>query len=198
MIKVTEKAIIIDRKALAEWLKDEVPWEAGEPGYKTSDGKTKEFPTDHGSSPEPVSEPQTDATSTGEPLSPDGLDIFASDGDKKGGVLTNKQAKELSKWLKDNKFSTVNFARYLHSLTNLAGHPLTSPPINCKADGTPSIFQVASRWFTYWKASHQMIAKDYKAFVLTQLGELGYTVELALETFEGSVEVDPVTLEPKE
>ncbi len=185
--------IKVEREALFNWITGE----AKRLGYKTGDGSLKDFPNDAGTgSEETGSEPEPGSESTGEPqFSPDGADMFEERGGK-GGKITNPQAKELTVWLKENKFSVLNFSVFLKTRTELAGHKLSGPPIKSKADGTPSIFQVAQRWFYYWKSAHEEIAKDYKSFVLAQLAAKGYAVEMALEVFEGSEEVDPNTLEP--
>jgi hypothetical protein len=178
MIKVTENSIIIDRKALFDWVTGEVS-----------------------RSPEPVSEPEVPPAPTNEPeTSVDvgkGVDLFETKNGI-GGVLQDadggsKKLQEMKKWMSDNKFSYRNFCLYLSKITEIAGWNLSKPLIGTTQKGEPSLFQVATRYYSYWKSQQPAVAKEYKSFLRDQVQELGFTIEQAAEVLDGEI-IDPAEL----
>lgn len=128
----------------------------------------------------------------------DRIDIFARGPHGIGGFLKDaekgrKKIEEIRSWIKDNKFNYDNFCLYLSSRDNVGGFKLLYPPIGTKADGAPSIFYLAIRYYTYWLSDKDFVARDYKRFLLKQLGELGVKVELAKDILEGE-NIDPRNL----
>jgi len=174
-----------------------------------SPGSENEPQAESESSSEPENKPGESTKSEKNDTSSEhvgGIDLFdpVTKGDVTvGGSLQDekpdgrKKIDEIRAWLRKNKFNYKNFCRYLYSLTELAGHSLSAPLIGQTAQGDPTLFKVAARYYTYWKGSQAVVEKEYKQFVLDQLEKLGYTVEMVKEEFDG-VEVDPETLEPIE
>jgi hypothetical protein len=187
MIKVTEKSIIIDREALFEWVTGETQRvkEADSSGTETASEVTGIF------SPEPKSEPET-SVDVGQ-----GVDLFEEKNDI-GGVLQDaengsKKMQEMKKWMTDNKFSYRNFCLYLHELKEIAGWKLSKPLIGTTQKGEPSLFKVATRYYSFWKSQQGEVAKDYKQFLYGQVEEMGFTIEQAAEILDGEV-IDPSEL----
>jgi hypothetical protein len=126
-----------------------------------------------------------------------GVDLFEEKNDI-GGVLQDaehgsKKMQEMKKWMTDNKFSYRNFCLYLHELKEIAGWKLSKPLIGTTQKGEPSLFKVATRYYSFWKSQQGEVAKDYQRFLLTQVEELGFTIEAAAEILDGEV-IDPSEL----
>jgi len=210
MIKVTENAIIIDRKALSDWLNKEgdVPWD-GDPnstsdltdaekkeldkevhGYVTGSGEKKPFPN-----PAKGDEHVQDED-IGE--RPDSVNLFDVGPNGIGGTLQDApkgadKIKDMRDWLKKQKFNYRNFCLFLHGITELGGWPLSEPLIGTTAKGEPSLFQVAARFHSYWMSSKDEVAKAYKKFLHGQLEDMGVKIELITDMFNGT-EIDPKKL----
>jgi hypothetical protein len=185
MIKVTETSIIIDREALFEWVTGE---------HQRRDAQIQDqsiTPEGDSGSEKEKSEPET-STDVGK-----GVDLF-EEKNGIGGVLQDAQKgsdkiQEMRKWIKDNKFSYANFCLYLHELKEIAGWPLKKPLIGKTQKGDPSLFQVATRYYSFWKSQQEQVAKDYKVFLRGQVEAMGFTIEQAAETLDGEV-IDPSEL----
>jgi hypothetical protein len=203
MIKITENKIIIDREKLRDWLlqgpEEPVPWEEGneereksekEPGYVTGDGEKKPFPN-----PAPGDE-EVEEEVTEDDV--EGVDLFEPGPNGIGGKLQDadrgsEKIKEMRDWLKDNKFNYRNFCLFLSKIKNVAGWDLKTPVIGKTTKGDPSIFQLATRYYTYWKSASNDVAKEYKKFLREQLLDLGVKIKLVEDMMEGE-EVDPANL----
>lgn len=184
MIRVTETEIIVDRKKLFDWLTGEA---------QRMDAAEQERSIEPSGSDKSKSEPENDTSTS----SVDAVDLFEKKGDI-GGTLQDapdgrKKIDEIRAWLKKNKFSYGNFCKYLAQLKEVGGWPVAKPVIGNKADGEPSIFYLAYRYYSFWKSQSDSIAKEYKRFLYNQVRELGYTVEAAAEILEGEV-IDPAEL----
>jgi hypothetical protein len=102
-------------------------------------------------------------------LDKDGVDLF----EKREGVGGELQEspkgldkiKEFKTWLDKNKFSEAEFLRYLLTLKDVAGWPLSKPVVGVTDNDKPTLFKLALRYFTYWKSQQDTIAKEYKAYV---------------------------------
>jgi hypothetical protein len=195
MIKVTETSIIIDRKALFDWVTGE-DLRVKESEITPVEGL--ELPS---GSVEHKSEPQSVEQSTNEPeTSVDvgkGVDLFEEKNDI-GGALQDaehgsKKMQEMKKWMTDNKFSYRNFCLYLYKLEEIAGWRLKKPLIGTTQKGEPSLFKVATRYYSFWKSQQGEVAKDYQRFLLTQVEKIGYTIEQAAEILDGEI-IDPSEL----
>jgi hypothetical protein len=75
----------------------------------------------------------------------------------------------------------------------VAGFKLAKPLIGLTQKGEPTIFQLATRYHSYWKASHEQIAKEYKQFLLGQLNDMGITIQMVEKELDGE-EIDPKNL----
>jgi hypothetical protein len=183
MIKVTEKSIIIDREALFEWV-------TGEHQRKTDHESLSQL-GEPGGSPEPKSEPET-SVDVGQ-----GVDLFEEKNgiggslqDAEGG---SKKLQEMKKWMTENKFSYRNFCLYLYELEEIAGWKLSKPLIGLTQKKEPSLFQVATRYYSYWKSVKDGVAQDYKQFLRKQVEDMGFTIEQAAEILDGEI-IDPSEL----
>jgi hypothetical protein len=198
MIKVTETSIIIDRKALFDWVtgEDQRVKEADASGTETaSDLKDTGSLTDasepQSSSVEHKSEPET-SVDVGK-----GVDLF-EDKHGIGGALQDaeggsKKMQEMKKWMTDNKFSYRNFCLYLYKLEMIGGWKLKKPLIGTTQKGEPSLFKVATRYYSFWKSQQGEVAQDYKQFLRGQVEGIGFTIEQAAEILDGEV-IDPSEL----
>jgi hypothetical protein len=213
VVKDHEIAIYIDKKRLAGWLQGgaeaPVPWEEGNDerksiesevkdenaeaqGYRTGDGTKKEFPN-------PVGD--TDGSHVADDdigESRDTVNLFDVGPNGVGGTLQDdakgkEKIKELRDWLKKQKFNYRNFCTFLHQLKEVAGFKLAKPLIGLTQKGEPTIFQLATRYHSYWKASHEQIAKEYKQFLLGQLNDMGITIQMVEKELDGE-EIDPKNL----
>jgi len=212
VIKDEEIAIYIDRKMFLGWLRDvpgaldgesPIPWDgdstddkkdsgsstaASEPeGFKTGDGTTKEFPN-----------PVEKGDPNGEEVDPDAINLFDEGPNGIGGTLQeDSKAKEKMKamkdWLKAEKFNYKNFCIYLYQLKEVAGFKLSTPLIGLTQKGDPSMFQLATRFHSYWLSAKEYIAEDYKAFLIAQLADMGITIQMVKDEFDGE-EIDPKNL----
>jgi hypothetical protein len=183
MIKVTEDSIIINRIALFEWLTGEAQRvaavDAPSPERATS--------TEGNSRANPV-----DAADVSK-----GVDLFEEKNDI-GGALQDapngsKKIQEMKTWMKDNNFSYRNFCLFLFELKEIAGWPLSKPLIGLTQKKEPSLFQVATRYYSFWKSQQSVVADDYKEFLKAQVEALGFTVAHACEVLDGEV-IDPSEL----
>jgi hypothetical protein len=198
VVKDHEIAIYIDKEKMRRWLGvsgDNVPWEAPtkeEQGYVTGDGTKKPFPAPvEGDEPEHIAD-----RDIGE--EPDSVDLFEEGPNGIGGTLQDdakgkEKIKELRDWLKKQKFNYRNFCTFLHQLKEVAGFKLAKPLIGLTQKGEPTIFQLATRYHSYWKASHEQIAKEYKQFLLGQLNDMGITIQMVEKELDGE-EIDPKNL----
>lgn len=173
--------IQIKREDIFNWITGETQREKD----SESVGTSKEVPTE---------------SETVEGFDPEGFDLFETK-DGIGGTLQDaqdgrKKIDEIRTWLKKNNFSYNNFCLYLSELKTLAGkYPLSRSVIGNKSDGKPSLFYLALRYYTFWKSQQDSVAKEYKQFLFNQVREMGYTIEKAVEIFEGEV-IDPAELPP--
>jgi hypothetical protein len=186
MIKVTEDSIIIDRKALFDWVTGEDQRVAAidSSGTQTANEVVR-------GDPDPESEPETSADVS------KGIDLFEEKNDI-GGALQDaehgsKKMQEMKKWMTDNKFSYRNFCLYLHELKEIAGWKLSKPLIGTTQKGEPSLFKVATRYYSYWKSQQVDVAQDYRQFLRKQVEKIGFTIESAAEILDGEV-IDPSEL----
>ena len=183
MIKVTEDSIIIDRKALFAWVTGE--------DHRV---KNEDIPE-----PDPAPPTQSSDEAAQGGLDPvQGVDLF-EEKQGIGGFLQDANGgkdklAEMRSWFKANKFNYKNFCKYLLDLKEIAGWKLSKPLIGTTQKGEPSLLYVATRYYSFWKSQQNLVAKEYKDYVLAQLNNLGYTVASALEIFEGSEEIDPASL----
>lgn len=197
--------ISLDREKFMQWLRGEAIdplgalWEGNDEsqkeGYKAADGTHKEFPSD--THVEPSKEKNRDGIdTTGEPV--EGVDLFEVGPNGIGGKLQDAEngkdkIKELRDWLKKNRFNYRNFCLFLYNMKELAGWPLSTPLIGVTAKKEPTIFQVATRFHSYWLSAKDEIAKQYKTFLRDQLEDLGVTIRLVEEVLDGE-EIDPKDL----
>jgi hypothetical protein len=195
MIKVTENSIIIDRAALFAWVTGEVnrvPAGTDSVGPTIAGGDIPGDDVAVSGSPEPTSEPQTSAADVSK-----GVDLFEEKNDI-GGALQDapngsKKIQEMKTWMKDNNFSYRNFCLFLFELKEIAGWPLSKPLIGLTQKKEPSLFQVATRYYSFWKSQQNVVADDYKEFLREQVKALGFTIESACEILDGEV-IDPSEL----
>jgi len=213
VVKEKEIAIYIDRERMAKWLKQEgdVPWD-GDPnstsdldekesiesevrdenkrqGYVTGSGEKKDFPN-------PVSkeDPEEDNSMT-----PDGIDLFEEGPTGQKGTLQDapkgkEKIKELRDWIKAEKFNYTNFCKFLYDLDEIAGFKLRTPLIGVtKTKKEPTLLQVAFRFYSYWLAAKEDVAKQYKRYLVLQLEDMGIKIELVKEALDGE-EIDPKNL----
>jgi hypothetical protein len=180
-------------------------------GYKTGEGTTKEFPN-------PVPPAGTDSTGPtiaggdidGDDMSgahvadrdigeePDSINLFDEGPNGIGGTLQDDpkakdKMKAMKDWLKKEKFNYKNFCIYLHQLKEVAGFKLSSPLIGLTQKKEPSMFQLATRYYSYWLSAKNEIRNDYKEFLIAQLADLGVKIELVKEVLDGE-EIDPKNL----
>jgi hypothetical protein len=186
MIKVTENSIIINRIALFEWLTGEAQRVAAVDASGTATASEVGSGSD-----KPESEPETSADVS------KGVDLFEEKNDI-GGALQDapngsKKIQEMKTWMKDNNFSYRNFCLFLFELKEIAGWPLSKPLIGLTQKKEPSLFQVATRYYSFWKSQQSVVADDYKEFLREQVKDLGFTIESACEILDGQV-IDPSEL----
>jgi hypothetical protein len=179
-------------------------------GYKTGDGKTKEFPNPVDKCnghcdppcnqcvsvemPDPNGEEADDAPV---PV-PGSINLFEEGPTGMGGTLQDdakgkEKMKALKDWLKAEKFNYKNFCIYLYQIKEVAGFKLSTPLIGLTQKKEPSMFQLAARFHSYWMASKDDIAKDYKTFLIAQLADMGITIQMVKDEFDGK-EIDPKNL----
>lgn len=175
--------IVVNRKAFFEWLTGEAQRQR-----VAGDDTTQERVEGSGSN-KPESEPEGELNS--------GVDLF-EEKNGIGGELQHadggrKKIKEIQDWLKKQKFSHKNFCLYLREQTEIAGWNLKAPLIGMTAKNEPSLFKLATRYFSFWKSQQELISKEYKQFLFAQVRDLGYTIEKAAEILEGEV-IDPSEL----
>ena len=223
VIKDEEIAIYIDRKLFLGWLRDvpgaldgesPVPWDGdskdekesiasevkdenagsgsdkaeSEPqGFKTGDGTTKEFPN-----------PVEKGDPNGEEVDPDAINLFDEGPNGIGGTLqedgkAKEKMKAMRDWLKDEKFNYKNFCIYLYQLKEVAGFKLSTPLIGLTQKKEPSMFQLATRYYSFWLSAKDEIAGDYKTFLIAQLADMGSTIQMVKDEFDGE-EIDPKNL----
>jgi hypothetical protein len=186
MIKVTENSIIINRVALFEWLTGEAQRVAATDASGTQTAsELASGSVDH------KNEPETSADVS------EGVDLFEEKNDI-GGALQDapngsKKIQEMKSWMKDNNFSYRNFCLYLFELKQIAGWPLSKPLIGLTQKKEPSLFQVATRYYSFWKSQQLVVANEYKEFLLGQVEAMGFTIETACEILDGEV-IDPSEL----
>jgi hypothetical protein len=190
VIRLEEDMAVIEisRKSLFDWLTGE----AQRRDTQVQDEPMKLFsvPDDSGSD-KPKSEPQT-SVDVGK-----GVDLFETKNGI-GGALQDANGgsakiQEMKKWMKDNKFSYRNFCLYLIELKEIAGWPLSKPLIGLTQKGEPTLFQVATRYYSFWKSQQAAVAMDYKQFLRGQVEAMGFTIEQAAEVLDGEV-IDPSEL----
>jgi hypothetical protein len=219
VIKDEEIAIYIDRGRMKEWLKGDPPWEGDgktdqerqqeevdkraeelrkedeKEGYKTGDGEKKDFPN-------PVDKKgDTDGSQVqdedmGE--RPDTVNLFDVGPNGVGGTLQDDakgkdKIKDMRDWLKKEKFNYKNFCVYLYQLKEVAGFKLSTPVIGLTQKKEPSIFQLAVRFHSYWMSAKEYIAGDYKTFLISQLADMGITIQMVKDELDGE-EIDPKNL----
>jgi hypothetical protein len=180
-------------------------------GFKDSEGTTKEFPN-------PVPPAGTDSTGPtiaggdidGEEIDgshvadrdigeePESINLFDEGPNGIGGTLqedakAKDKMKAMKDWLKAEKFNYKNFCIYLYQLTEVAGFKLAVPLIGLTQKKEPSMFQLATRYYSYWLSAKESISIDYKQFLIDQLADLGVTIEMVKKEFDGE-EIDPKNL----
>ena len=172
--------------------------DASEPeGYKTGDGTTKEFPN-------PVEDKKTGDTDGSHVADNDidekrdGVDLFDSGPNGIGGTLQDdpkgkEKIKQLRDWLKERKYNYKNFCLFLHGLEEVGGFDLKAPVIGLTQKKEPTIFQLATRYHSYWMSAKDDIARDYETFLLAQLADMGISIQMVKDEFDG-VEIDPKNL----
>jgi hypothetical protein len=185
-------------------------------GFKDSEGETKEFPN-------PVPPAGTDSTGPtiaggeidGDDMSgahvadrdigeePDSINLFDEGPNGIGGTLQDDpkakdKMKAMKDWLKAEKFNYKNFCVYLLQIKEVAGFKLFNPLIGLTQKKEPSMFQLATRYYSYWMSAKTEIRNDYQSFLIKQLQDLGITIADAkgnvLAVFDGSEEIDPKNL----
>lgn len=182
---------IFEDKIVIELSREEFfSWVTGE-AQRVAGAATTEEPVDASGSDKPESEPETSADVS------KGVDLFEEKNDI-GGALQDapngsKKIQEMKAWMKDNKFSYRNFCLYLHELKEIAGWPLSKPLIGLTQKGEPSLFTVATRYYSFWKSQQAVVAKEYKEFLRGQVEAMGFTIETAAEILDGEV-IDPSEL----
>ena len=221
VVKEKEIAIYIDRERMAKWLKGPVPWDGDgkteqerlqeevdkraeelrkedeKEGYKNEAGKKNDFPN-------PVENKESDDTSGAHVADrdigeePDSINLFDEGPNGVGGTLQDDakgkvKVKELRDWLKAEKFNYKNFCVYLYQLKEVAGFKLSTPLIGLTTKKEPTIFQLATRFHSYWMSSKEYVAGDYKTFLLAQLADMGITIQMVKDEFDGE-EIDPKNL----
>jgi hypothetical protein len=55
------------------------------------------------------------------------------------------------------------------------------------------MFQLATRYYSYWLSAKDEIRDDYRTFLIAQLADLGVTIEMVKKEFDGE-EIDPKNL----
>jgi hypothetical protein len=171
-------------------------------GFKDSEGTTKEFPNPVDSKDvEEVDGSHVNDRDIGE--EPDSIDLFEEGPNGIGGTLQDDpkakdKMKAMKDWLKAEKFNYKNFCVYLYQLETVAGFKLSTPLIGLTQKKEPSMFQLATRYYSYWLSAKDEISNDYKNFLIKQLQDLGITIADAkgnvLAVFDGSEEIDPKNL----
>ena len=166
-------------------------------GYKTGDGEKKDFPN-------PVDNKKTGDTDGSHVADrdigeePDSINLFDEGPNGIGGTLQDDpkgkdKIKDLRDWLKKEKFNYKNFCIYLYQLKEVAGFKLSEPLIGLTQKKEPTIFQLATRFHSYWLSSKEYIARDYKTFLISQLEDMGITIQMVKDELDG-VEIDPKNL----
>jgi hypothetical protein len=167
-------------------------------GFKTGDGTTQEFPN-------PVDEKVAAEEPDGSHVAdrdigeePDSIDLFGEGPNGIGGTLQDDpkakdKMKAMKDWLKAEKFNYKNFCIYLYQLTAVAGFKLSVPLIGLTQKKEPSMFQLATRYYSYWLSAKDEIRDDYRTFLIAQLADLGVTIEMVKKEFDGE-EIDPKNL----
>jgi hypothetical protein len=166
-------------------------------GFKDSEGTTKEFPN-------PVDSKDVEETDGSHVADrdigeePDSIDLFAEGPNGIGGTLQDDpkakdKMKAMKDWLKAEKFNYKNFCIYLYQLTAVAGFKLSVPLIGLTQKKEPSMFQLATRYYSYWLSAKDEIRDDYRTFLIAQLADLGVTIEMVKKEFDGE-EIDPKNL----
>jgi hypothetical protein len=217
IVKDHELQIYVNRKELAEWLagKGGVPWDgdpnstddlpgdstddkqdsgsstdASEPegqGYRTADGTQKEFPN-----PADVPSQEKDPKQENgiNQLPSDGVNLFDEGPTGQKGTLQDAPRD----WMKKNKFNYRNFCQFLYDMKEVGGFKLSTPLIGVtKSSKEPTLLQVAYRFYSFWKAGHEDIGRQYKRYLLKQLEDMGVKIELVKDALEGE-EIDPKKL----
>jgi hypothetical protein len=185
-------------------------------GFKDSEGTTKEFPNPvEGKDvvkPDPNGEEvvtsgrgnDTHDTSGGHVADrdigeePDSINLFDEGPNGIGGTLQDDpkakdKMKAMKDWLKAEKFNYKNFCVYLYQLETVAGFKLFTPLIGLTQKKEPSMFQLATRYYSYWLSAKDEIRNDYRSFLIEQLEDLGVKIELVKEVLDGE-EIDPKNL----
>jgi hypothetical protein len=168
-------------------------------GYKSEDGEKKDFPN-------PVDEKvAVDDDVDGSHVAdrdigeePDSVNLFDEGPNGIGGTLqedgkAKEKMKSLKDWLKAEKFNYKNFCVYLLQIKEVAGFKLSVPLIGLTQKKEPSMFQLATRYYSYWLSAKESISIDYKQFLIVQLADLGVTIEMVKKEFDGE-EIDPKNL----
>jgi hypothetical protein len=219
IVKDHELQIYVNRKELADWLagKGDVPWDgdpnstddlpgdstddkqdggsstdASEPqgqGYRTADGEKKEFPN-------PTEAPDPEKPENPEKV--EGISLFDEGPNGIGGTLQDdakgkEKIKALRDWLKAEKFNYKNFCVYLYQLKEVAGFKLSTPLIGLTQKKEPTIFQLATRFHSYWLSAKEDVARGYKSFLIDQLADMGITIQMVKDELDGE-EIDPKNL----
>jgi hypothetical protein len=165
-------------------------------GYKSGDGETKEFPNPVDNKdvvkPDPNGEEADDA-----PV-PGSINLFDEGPNGIGGTLQDDpkakdKMKAMKDWLKAEKFNYKNFCIYLYQLKEVAGFKLSTPLIGLTQKKEPSMFQLATRFYSYWLSAKDYVAGDYKTFLIAQLADIGVTIQMVKDEFDGE-EIDPKNL----
>jgi hypothetical protein len=185
-------------------------------GFKTGDGTTQEFPNPVDGKdvvkPDPNGEEvvtsgrgnDTHDTSGAHVADrdigeePDSINLFDEGPNGIGGTLqedakAKDKMKSMKDWLKAEKFNYKNFCIYLYQLTAVAGFKLSVPLIGLTQKKEPSMFQLATRYYSYWLSAKDEIRDDYRTFLIAQLADLGVTIEMVKKEFDGE-EIDPKNL----
>jgi hypothetical protein len=173
-------------------------------GFKTGDGTTQEFPNPvEGKDvvkPDPNGEEADGSHVADRDIGeePDSINLFDEGPNGIGGTLQDDpkakdKMKAMKDWLKAEKFNYKNFCVYLYQLTEVAGFKLFTPLIGLTQKKEPSMFQLATRFYSYWLSSKDYVAGDYKTFLVAQLADMGITIEMVKKEFDGE-EIDPKNL----
>ena len=165
-------------------------------GYKTADGEKKDFPNPV-DIPDQEKDEKQESVDTSE-LPVDSVDLFDEGPNGIGGTLQDdakgkEKIKDLRDWLKAEKFNYKNFCIYLYQLKEVAGFKLSTPLIGLTQKKEPTIFQLATRFHSYWLSARDYIAGDYKTFLISQLADMGITIQMVKDELDG-VEIDPKNL----
>jgi hypothetical protein len=79
-------------------------------------------------------------------------------------------------------------------MKEVGGFKLSTPLIGVtKSSKEPTLLQVAYRFYSFWKAGHEDIGRQYKRYLLKQLEDMGVKIELVKDALEGE-EIDPKKL----